>query len=78
MYLCNRKRNKNGRANRDKQAQKTMSKLIITDALGNIVNTDEYATKEEALTKTYEYIDDDLDNGCYENFNYYVDGELIE
>lgn len=55
-----------------------MSKLIITDALGNIENTEEYATREEALTKAYEYIDEDLDNDAYEYFNYYVDDKLIE
>ena len=55
-----------------------MSKLIITDALGNIENTEEYATHDEALLKAYDYIDEDLDNGTYEYFNYYVDDELID
>lgn len=43
-----------------------------------ICRTEEFETREEALIAIEEAIDADLDNGEYEDYEYYLDGELID
>lgn len=46
--------------------------------IGVIISKEEFETREEALIAIEEGIDADLDNGVYEFYGYYLDGELVE
>ena len=43
-----------------------------------IISKEEFATREEAIIAIEEAIDADMENGEYEDYGYYLNGELME
>lgn len=43
-----------------------------------IISKEEFATREEAIIAIEEAIDADMENGEYEDYDYYLNGELMD